>query len=242
MTDKRVTLVTGGARRVGAGIVRALAAHGDAIVLHHGESAKDADALATELRAKGTEVHIVAANLRENGAPEHVVEEAMKAFGKLDVVVSSASVMLNKPFGTFTAEDWDISSDVNVRAPFLLSQAASKVMTQGGCIIHMCDHLASEARFPYLMPHQATKAAVANLVSTLAGALAPRIRVNGVAPGLVMKPEGFSDAALAEFLKDVPMGRSGTPDDVAQAILFLCEATFITGVVLPVDGGRHLWR
>jgi pteridine reductase len=242
MLEKRVVLVTGGARRVGAGIVRAFAARGDAIVLHHGSSPAEADALATELRSKGTAVHIVAANLREPEAPDVIVAEAMKAFGRLDVVVSSASVMTNAPFGTVTTEQWNETSDVNLRAPFFLSQAAAKVMTEGGCIIHMCDHLASEARFPYLIPHQATKAAVANLVNTLAGALAPKIRVNGVAPGLVLKPKGMSDEALATFLADVPMQRSGTPQDVAQAILFLCEATYITGVVLPVDGGRHLWR
>ena len=242
MTAQRVVLVTGGARRVGAGIVRAFAAHGDAVVLHHGSSAADAEALAQELRAAGTPVHVVAANLRDTGAPEFVVDEAMQAFGKLDVVVSSASVMTNAPFGTVTAEQWNETSDINLRAPFFLSQAAAKVMTDGGCIIHMCDHLANEARFPYLIPHQATKAGVANLVNTLAGALAPRIRVNGVGPGLVLKPEGLSEDALTAFLKDVPMQRSGTPADVAHAILFLCEATYITGVVLPVDGGRHLWR
>jgi pteridine reductase len=231
MLEKRVVLVTGGARRVGAGIVRAFAARGDAIVLHHGSSPAEADALATELRSKGTAVHIAAANLREPEAPDVIVAEAMKAFGRLDVVVSSASVMTNAPFGTVTTEQWNETSDVNLRAPFFLSQAAAKVMTEGGCIIHMCDHLASEARFPYLI-----------LVNTLAGALAPKIRVNGVAPGLVLKPKGMSDEALATFLADVPMQRSGTPQDVAQAILFLCEATYITGVVLPVDGGRHLWR
>ena len=242
MNEQRVVLVTGGARRVGAGIVRAFAAHGDAIVLHHGSSPTDAEALATELRAQGTRVHVVAANLRGVGAAEQVVDEAMRAYGKLDVVVSSASIMTNAMLGTVTADQWNETSDINMRAPFFLSQAAASVMSEGGSIIHMCDHLASEARFPYLIPHQATKAAVANLVATLAGALAPRVRVNGVAPGLVLKPESLSDDAVASFLQDVPMQRTGTPGDVAQAILFLCEATYITGVVLPVDGGRHLWR
>lgn len=240
--NRRVTLVTGGARRVGAEIVRAFAARGDAIVLHHGSSANDAAHLAEELMAAGTPVHVVAADLRDAATPAHVVDEAMRAFGKLDVVISSASIMLNHALEAVTADEWDSVSDVNLRAPFFLSQAAAKVMQPGGNIIHMCDHLANEARFPHLIPHQATKAGVANLVATLAGALAPRIRVNGVAPGLVLKPADLSDEKVAMFMRDVPMGRSGTPADVAHAILFLIEASYITGVVLPVDGGRHLWR
>ncbi|MEP6779557.1 MAG: SDR family oxidoreductase [Gemmatimonadaceae bacterium] len=242
MTNRRVTLVTGGARRVGAEIVRAFAARGDALVIHHGTSTDEAHALATELRAKGNPVHVISADLLDADAPARIVAETISAFGKLDVVVSSASLMLDHAFESVTSEEWDKVSDINLRAPFFLSQAAAKVMTNGGSIIHMCDHLASEARFPHLIPHQATKAGVANLVATLAGALAPRIRVNGVAPGLVLKPDSLSEERLLNFLRDVPMGRSGTPADVASAILFLVEAAYITGVVLPVDGGRHLWR
>lgn len=240
--DQRVTLVTGGARRVGAAIVRAFAAKGDAIVLHHGSSPIEAEQLAAELRGQGTPVHIVAADLRDASAPARVIDEAMRAFGKLDVVVSSASVMLNQPFDSVTSDEWDAVCDVNLRAPFFLSQAAARVLPDGGCIIHMCDHLAQEARFPHLIVHQATKAGVANLVTTLAGALAPRIRVNGVAPGLVLKPADMSEEKLAAFLRDVPMRRSGTPEDVAHAILYLVEASYVTGTVLKVDGGRHLWR
>lgn len=241
-TERRVTLVTGGARRVGAAIVRAFAAKGDAIVLHHGSSPTEAAELAAELSEQGTPVHVVAADLRDASAPSRIIEEAIQAFGKLDVVVSSASVMLTQPFDSVSSDDWNAVSDVNLRAPFFLSQAAARVLPQGGCIIHMCDHLADEARFPHLIVHQATKAGVANLVATLAGALAPRIRVNGIAPGLVLKPAGMSDENLAAFLRDVPMARSGAPDDVAHAILFLVEASYITGTVLQVDGGRHLWR
>ncbi|MEO7362944.1 MAG: SDR family oxidoreductase [Gemmatimonadaceae bacterium] len=240
--NQRVTLVTGGARRVGAEIVRAFAARGDAIVLHHGSSPDDAKRLADELTSNGTPVHVVPADLRDAAAPAYVVDEAMRVFGKLDVVVSSASIMMDHAFEAVTPDEWDAVSDVNLRAPFFLSQAAAKVMKPGSNIIHMCDHLASEARFPRLIPHQATKAGVANLVTTLAGALAPNIRVNGVAPGLVLKPADFSAEKLTQFLRDVPLGRSGTPADVTHAILFLIEATYITGVVLSVDGGRHLWR
>lgn len=242
MTGPRVTLVTGGARRLGAAIVRGFARRGDAIVLHHGASPTEAEGLAAELVAAGTPVHVVQADLREPAAPAYVVNQAMQHFGQLDVVVSSASVMVNHALDEVTADEWDKVCDINLRAPFFLSQEAARVMQPGSSIIHMCDHLASEARFPHLIPHQATKAGVANLVRTLAGALAPHIRVNGLAPGLVLKPNGFSDERVTSFLRDVPMARSGTPEDVVHAIMFLVDASYITGTVVPVDGGRHLWR
>lgn len=242
VNDRRVTLVTGGARRVGAAIVRAFAAKGDAVVLHHGSSPTQAQQLADELRAQGAHIHVVAADLRDGNAPQAIVEQTIAAFGRLDVVVSSASVMLSKTFDAVTPAEWDETSAVNLRAPFFLAQAAARVMSDGGCFIQMCDHLTNEARFPHLIAHQATKAGAANLVATLAGALAPRIRVNGVAPGLVLKPIEMNDEKLAAFLRDVPLARSGTPNDVANAILYLVESDYITGTILKVDGGRHLWR
>jgi pteridine reductase len=121
-------------------------------------------------------------------------------------------------------------------------QAAARVMPEGGTIVQLSDHLAFEAVFPNLIPHQVTKAALTQLVRTTASALAPRIRVNAVAPGLVLAPDDLSDDMIERFLRDVPLARSGTPRDVAEAIHFLVEAPYITGVVLPVDGGRHLRR
>lgn len=242
MTTPRVTLVTGGARRVGAAIVRSFAERGDAVVIHYGNSAGEAEAFAAELRAKGTQVHLVQADLADAAAPEHVVNEAVRAFGKLDVVVSSASIMMRHPFDAVTPAEWQETEAVNLRAPFFLMQAAARVMTDGGVIVQMSDHLAFETIFPDLIPHQVTKSALTQLVRTVAAKLAPRIRVNAVAPGLVMAPEGLIGERLERFLKDVPLARSGNTDDVVQAIHYLVEATYVTGIVLPVDGGRHLWR
>ena len=238
----RVTLVTGGARRVGAAIVRSFAATGDDIVLHHGSSPREADDLANELRASGTRVHIVQEDLHDASAPARIVNEAMSAFGALNVVISSASVMTRRAFDEVTADDWDDAHAINLRAPFFLMQAAARVMADGGAIVQMSDHLANESIFPKLIPHQVTKAALTSLVRTVAGALAPRIRVNAVAPGLVLAPDEMSYDAIEKFLRDVPLGRSGSPQDVVQAIHYLVDAPYVNGVVLPVDGGRHLWR
>ena len=241
--SNRVALVTGGARRVGAEIVRSFAARGYDVVLHHGSSPDAAAALAQELRrAHAVRIEIVQEDLADVDAPSRVVDAAMRAFGVLDVVVSSASVMTMHPFDAVTPDQWERTSAVNLRAPFFLIQAAARVMRDGGVIVQLSDHLAFESIFPTLIPHQVTKAALTQLVRTTASALAPRVRVNAVAPGLVLAPDDLADDAIERFLRDVPMRRSGTPYDVAQAVHFLVDAPYVTGIVLPVDGGRHLRR
>ena len=241
--SNRVALVTGGARRVGAEIVRSFAARGSDVVLHHGSSPDAAAALAQELRrAHAVRIEIVQEDLADVDAPSRVVDAAMRAFGVLDVVVSSASVMTMHPFDAVTPDQWERTSAVNLRAPFFLIQAAARVMRDGGVIVQLSDHLAFESIFPTLIPHQVTKAALTQLVRTTASALAPRVRVNAVAPGLVLAPDDLADDAIERFLRDVPMRRSGTPYDVAQAVHFLVDAPYVTGIVLPVDGGRHLRR
>ena len=150
--------------------------------------------------------------------------------------------MMTHPFDDVTPEEWEQTCAVNLRAPFFLMQAAARVMRDGGAIVQLSDHLAFEAIFPHLIPHQVTKSALTQLVRTTASAFAPRLRVNAVAPGLVLPPEELSEDTIARFLRDVPLGRSGTPLDVTQAIHFLVDAPYVTGIVLPVDGGRHLRR
>ncbi len=239
----RVALVTGGARRVGAEIVRSFAARGYDVLLHHGNSPDAAAALAEELiGAFGVRIHVVQEDLADVHAPLRIIDAAMRAFGALDVVVSSASVMMMHPFDAVTPSEWEQTSAVNLRAPFFLMQAAARVMREGGVIVQLSDHLAFESIFPHLIPHQVTKSALTQLVRTTASAFAPRLRVNAVAPGLVLPPDELSQEAIERFLRDVPMACSGTPSDVAQAIHFLVDAPYITGVVLPVDGGRHLRR
>ena len=238
----RVVLVTGGARRLGAEIVRSFATRGDAVAIHHGRSPEDAQALASALRANGTRAHVVQADLTDPSSPQRIVDDVVSVFGRLDVLVSSASVLMRHAFDAVTPAEWDAVEAVNLRAPFFLMQAAARVMREGGVIVQMSDHLAFETTSPMFIPHQVTKAALTQLVRTVAAALAPRIRVNAVAPGLVLSPEKLSDEARRQFLKDVPMGREGNPRDVVQAIQYLVDAPYVTGSILQVDGGRHLWR
>lgn len=240
---RRVVLVTGGARRLGAAIVRSFAERGYDILLHHGNSPSEAAALASELvEAYGVRVEVVQEDLLDPTAPARVVQAAVNAFDRLDVVVSSASVMEWRDFEAVTPDDWARAEAINLRAPFFLMQAAARVLGEGGVIVQIADHLANETGFPRLIPHQVTKAALHQLVRTVADHLAPAIRVNAVAPGLVLAPDDLSAESTARFLRDVPLARTGTPDDVVQAIHYLVESPYVTGSVLPVDGGRHLRR
>ena len=239
---RRVTLVTGGARRVGAAITRSFAATGDALAVHYGSSANEAEQLAAELRDAGTAVLLVQADLRDPASPDYIIEQTMQEYGRLDVVISSASLMMRHKLDQVTVEEWDSVQAINLRAPFFLARAAARVMSDGGVIVQMADHLAHETGFPTLYPHQITKSAVPQMVRVLAEAFAPRIRVNAVEPGLVLAPADLTEAKMARFLEDVPLGRSGTPDDVVKAIHYLVNAPYVTGTVLTVDGGRRLRR
>lgn len=242
-SPRRVALITGGARRLGAEITRSFAARGYDVLLHYGRSEEEATRLAADLaRLYNVTVTPFAADLEDASAPASIVRAAIDTFGALDVVVSSASLMQARAVNDVTADDWDRTEAINLRAPFFLMQAAGKVMGKGGVIIQMADHLAEETGFPHLIPHQVTKAAIPQLVATMAAVLAPDVRVCAVAPGLVLAPDHLPESTIAAFLRDVPLARSGVPADVVQAIHYLVEAEYVTGAVLRVDGGRHLRR
>ncbi len=237
----RVTLVTGGARRVGAAIVRACAAQGDRIVIHASSSRDEAEALADELRASGAQVATVFGDLSEASTPDRIIAEAHAAFGQLDVLVNSAANFVRVEPMEITHDDWDRSFAVNTRAPFFLARAAARVMPDGGVIVNIADHAAFET-MPRMIAHGAAKYALVHITRTLARVLAPRIRVNAIAPGLVEAPEDFDDASKARFLRDVPLGRVGSASDVADAVRWLINANYVTGAVIPVDGGRGVAR
>ncbi len=237
----RVTLVTGGARRVGAAIVRACAARGDAVVIHASSSAVQAEALAEELRQHGAEIAVVQGDLSDANTPARVVHDAAACFGRLDVLVNSAASFVQADILTITPSQWDAAFSVNTRAPFFAAQAAARVMHDGGVIVNIADHLAFET-MPDMVAHAAAKASLVHITRTLARALAPRIRVNAVAPGLVSAPEEFSSEQEAKFLRGVPLGRAGHASDVANAVCWLIDAPYVTGAIVPVDGGRGVAR
>ncbi len=241
VSDDRVALVTGGARRVGAAISRALASGGMHVAVHYHHSASDADGLVAELRGQGLQATAFAGDLSQPDVPAQIVHRVADQLGRLDVLVNSAANMLRTPIGAVSIEAWESIFSLNVRAPFFTTQAAAERMKAGGVIVNIADLAAFENWKGYI-PHGMSKAAIVQLTRASAHALAPRIRVNAIAPGVVLLPEGWDEDSAAHLTATTPLRRVGTPDDVVQALLYLVNATFVTGEVLVVDGGRSVRR
>ncbi len=236
----RIALVTGAGQRVGQAIALALGAEGMRVAVHHHASVEGARKTASALRGLGVDNATFAADLRDPRAPATLIAEVTGHFGGIDLLVNSAAIMRRLSLDTVRHEDWDETFAINVRAPFFLSLAAARAMgPRGGVIVNIADHLAHES-WPLLVPHGASKGALEVITRQLAVQLAPLVRVNAVAPGAVLPPDGWADAARRKFIEETPLRRLGSPDDVAQAVVYLAAAPYVTGEVLCVDGGRHL--
>jgi pteridine reductase len=237
----QVVLVTGGARRLGAAIARLLHAEGAQILIHHRDSRAEAAALAAELnavRAGSAATH--AADLMDVAELPRIVAAATGAFGRLDVLVNNASTFYPTPVGEITPQAFDDLIGTNLRAPLFLAQAAAaELRLRRGLVLNLVDIHAYRPlkRHPV---YCAAKAGLLMLTQSLARELGPHVRVNGIAPGPVLWPEGEMDGDLkARILDRTALKRMGTPQDIARAALFLVrDAPYVTGQVLPVDGGR----
>jgi pteridine reductase len=187
----------------------------------------------------GGEGRIFEADLSQPEAPAELVDRVADDFGALHVVVNSAAIMQRTPIGEVTPEVWDRMFAINLRAPFLIAQAAARRMTDGGVIVNMAD-LAAFETWPGYVPHGITKAGVVQMTRALAHALAPRIRVNAIAPGVVLLPDGWDPKVADRLAATTPLKRVGSPEDVVQALLYLLRADFVTGETILVDGGRRI--
>lgn len=236
-----VVLVTGGARRVGAAIVRELHRHGCAIALHHHRSRAEAEALAAELAAPGAPPVVpFAADLGAEDAGRRLTEAVLDRFGRLDGLVNNASLFYPTPIAALGASDFDRLMAVNARAPLLLALAAAPALSQTrGAIVNLGDVFGLKP-LPRFLAYSASKAALLMITQGLARELAPEVRVNAVLPGTVLPSELPEKAESAEAVAArAPLARLGTPEEVASAVRFLLlEASYTTGALLPVDGGR----
>ncbi|MDB5355823.1 MAG: dehydrogenase, short-chain alcohol dehydrogenase like protein [Phycisphaerales bacterium] len=239
---QRVALVTGGAKRVGRAIVERLADAGFDIAFTYRGSKNEARALTDDLAARGRAAIAIQADFTQLPTAIDAVENEFRAaFGRLDVLVNNASIY--EP-ASLAATDLALMRRlwaVHAEAPLLLAQRfAADLRRSRGHIVNMVDLLA-ERPLPRYLAYCASKAALLNLTLGLARELAPEVTVNGIAPGTVEWPEGYPVSEQEKYLKRVPLGRTGTPNDVAETVLFLCTAgTYITGQIIRLDGGRSI--
>ena len=237
----KIALVTGAARRVGKAVAMALAQRGAKIVLHYNRSKKEAQRLAQDIEASfGREVLLAKADLNQPRQIERMAEIIMREWGGVHVLVNNASIYEKNAFGKTTVEDWDSHLNTNLRAPFFLSQTFGPVMKKAGegKIINLVDWAAYRPYVDYI-PYCVSKAGLLCLNTALAKALAPEVQVNAVLPGPVLLPEHYTPKQRAGVEAATLLKRIGSPEDVAQAVLFLIEGSdFITGANLTVDGGR----
>jgi len=239
----KVALVTGGAVRVGKAIALALARAGADVVINYHSSADAAAETVAEIEALGRRGVAIRADVAQGSQVQALVDEAVARLGRLDVLVNSASLWRKTPWAELDEAAWDQLVDIALKGPFLCARAAGPHLAAhgDGAIVNIID-LSAFVPFRHFMPHSAAKAGLLNLTYSLAMELAPAVRVNAVAPGPVLPPPDYSEAQIQAAAKRTLLGRWGTAEDVAQAVVFLVQAPYITGAVLPVDGGERLMR
>jgi pteridine reductase len=242
--ESKVALVTGAARRVGAAIARRLHAAGANVVLHYRGADAEAALLEKELNAaRAGSALKVKGDLLAPIAPKALVDAALQRFARLDILVNNASAFYPTAVGEIELGHWEELMGSNLRAPLFLAQAAApQLALAGGAIVNIADIHAERPLKGYPV-YSIAKAGLAALTRSLALELAPAVRVNGVAPGAIAWPEDgqFPGDERDRILASTPLGRVGSPEDIAQAVHFLACAPFVTGQILAVDGGRSIY-
>ena len=234
-------LVTGAAQRLGAQIARTLHQNGANLIIHYRHSEPPANALVEELnRLRAGSAVALGADLAEWSQIETLAEQAVTAFGRLDILVNNASSFYPTPFGEIDRQAWDDLLASNYRAPLFLSQACFPALKQAqGCIVNLIDIYAEKPLNQHSV-YCSAKAANRMLVKSLALELAPDVRVNGIAPGAILWPDSDSASDQDAILRQIPLARCGTPQAIADTVLFLTTNDYVTGEIVRVDGGRLL--
>jgi pteridine reductase len=251
--DRPVALITGAARRVGRAVALAFARAGYDLVITYNTSADDADRTADDLRRAGARVKTGRLDLADLAAAESAGRELARTLPRLDALVHNASTYDQTPLATLTGADLLRHYTVHAAAPLLLSRELAPLLARsplpgGGAIVAMADiHALGEHGLPRrdnFAAYAMSKAALVEMIRTLARELAPRVRANAIAPGVVAWPDAgheSDDATQTAYLKRVPLARPGTPEEAAAAVLFLAQgATYTTGQILRLDGGRSM--
>jgi NAD(P)-dependent dehydrogenase (short-subunit alcohol dehydrogenase family) len=244
MSAARTALVTGGGRRIGAAIVHDLAEHGWAVAIHYNRSRREAETLAAEIGAAGGRAATVAGDLADPDALRRIVPAAAAALGPLTLLVNNASVFLRDQVGGLDLQRWNAQFDINLRAPIFLAEAFAAQLPEGwdGNIVNMIDQRVLKLT-PEMTSYTLTKAALWTATRTLAQALAPVIRVNGIGPGPTLPNDRDGKPGLAKEAAGTVLGRPVDLGLYGSTIRFLVDTPAITGHMVTLDSGQHLaWR
>lgn len=238
---RKAALVTGAGKRIGRTIALDLAAHGWAVAVHCFHSRDDADAVVAEIEAGGGRAVTLRADLTREAEVQGLVPAAADALGPLSLLVNNASVFERDEWDTVTRDSWDLHLEANLRAPFVLTQAfAGQVGPEDeGLVVNILDQRVWNLT-PHFVSYTVAKSALWTLTQTMALALAPRIRVNGIGPGPTLRNDRQSEEHFEAQWRSVPLGHGARPEEIAAAVRFLTEAPSVTGQMLALDGGEHL--
>lgn len=237
----KVAVVTGAAKRVGRVIALTLAAKGAHVAFTYRTGTGPWQETLAEIQASEVEGMALSMDVTQPGQPTACVQQIIDRFGRIDILINNASIWLSAPFLEITSEQWNLELEVNLTGPFLCSQAVVPYMLRqrSGLIVNITD-LSAFQTWPGYAHHSASKAGLVALTRVMAAELAPHVRVNAIAPGTVLLPDGASEEKRRWAIEDSLLQRIGAPEDVAKTVVFLAEMDFVTGAVYFVDGGRAL--
>jgi pteridine reductase len=240
LTDK-IVLVTGGAKRVGKAIVRAFATRGCKLVVHYHTSHADAEQTVQELLATGYEAMAVQADITQEAEVARMVETAVARFGRIDVLVNNAAIFFRTPIDTLSFEEWEQIMEVNLTGTFLCAQQVGLRMREWGWghIINIAD-VAGQRPWADYIPYSVSKACVITLTQGLALELAPQVMVNAIVPGPILFQDDTPEPVRQREIEKTLVKRAGTPEEVAELVVFVAESDYSTGGLFHIDGGRAL--
>lgn len=237
--EGKTALITGSAKRIGRACALKLAKEGTHVLIHYNESHEEAEELAASIRIAGRKAWTVQQDLAEKGSAEKLMEQALKKSGSIDYLVNSASIFPESKYADIQLSDFEENLQINALSPFFLSRAFADTSKSAECIINFLDTRIVDYDREHLAYH-ISKKVLFSLTRMLSEELAPEIRVNAIAPGLVIPPPGMTEEYLQKRIHTNPLKKIGTLSQVSDSMYFLIKNSFITGQVIFVDGGRHL--
>jgi NAD(P)-dependent dehydrogenase (short-subunit alcohol dehydrogenase family) len=237
----KTALVTGAAQRIGRAIAERLAAEGWAVAVHYHRSADEAESLVEAIEAGGGRAEAIAADLADAGAVEALLPAVAATLGPVGLLVNNASAFEKDDLATLSRASWDQHLETNLWAPLTLTKSFAEHLPEGaaGNVVNLLDQRVLNLT-PYFLSYTVSKAALWTLTQTLALALAPRIRVNAIGPGPTLPSPRQSQAEFDRQWTRMPLGRGTTPEEIAEAVIYLIGAPAVTGQLLALDGGQHL--